>query len=193
MMGVIIPLYRLKHLYRQPFYNISTCDFFEIMTINKLKRTTKTPAESETIMTEVVYPNDTNPMGMLQGGRMMQWMDTASAVCAQTHAERIAATVSLDKVLFRSPAKIGDIITIKAKITRAFETSMEIFVQAWARKVVSRDTYLINEAYFTFVALDENEKPAVVPAVKPLTAIEKKLYKEALERKQIRTQARQQL
>jgi len=134
-------------------------------------------------MTEVVYPNDTNPMGMLNGGRLVQWMDTASAVCAQTHAERIAATVSLDKVVFRSPAKIGDIITIKARITRAFNSSMEIFVQAWARKVLSRETKLINEAYFSFVALDEQAKPVAIPKVKPGTAEEKMHYKQALIRK----------
>ena len=143
----------------------------------------KSPADSETIMTEVVYPNDTNPMGMLQGGRLIQWMDTASAVCAQTHAERIAATVSLDKVVFKSPAKTGDIITIKAKITRAFNSSMEVFVQAWARRVLSRETKLINEAYFTFVALDEQAKPVAVPKVKPVSATEKLHYRQALARK----------
>ena len=137
-------------------------------------------------MTEVVYPNDANPMGMLQGGKLVQWMDTASAVCAQTHAERIAATISLDKMLFRRPAKVGDIITIKAKMTRAFESSMEIFVQAWARKVISRETYPINEAYFTFVALDENARPAKVPHIKPQTPEEELHYEQALIRKEQR-------
>lgn len=146
----------------------------------------KTPSESETIMTEVVYPNDANPMGMLQGGRLVQWMDTASAVCAQTHAERIAATISLDKVSFRRPAKVGDIITIKAKMTRAFETSMEVFVQAWARKVLSRETYLINEAYFTFVALDDNAHPIKTPAIIPETEEEKEHFTQALKRKEQR-------
>ncbi len=155
---------------------------FRILPATK-KLTGKTPSESETIMTEVVYPNDTNPMGMLHGGKLMQWMDTASAVCAQTHAERIAATVSLNKVIFKRPAKIGDIITIRAKITRAFNTSMEIFVQAWARRVLSREKYLINEAYFTFVALDDNAVPVAAPKVKPVTAEEKLHYKQALERK----------
>jgi acyl-CoA hydrolase len=149
----------------------------------KKTRREKSPSESETIMTEVVYPNDTNPMGMLQGGKLVQWMDTASAVCAQTHAEKIAATVSLDKVFFKKPAKTGDIITIRAKITRAFNSSMEIFVQAWARKVLSREKYLINEAYFTFVALDDDAHPVLVPKVKPVTADEKLHYKQALARK----------
>jgi len=138
-------------------------------------------------MTEVVYPNDANPMGMLQGGRLVQWMDTASAVCAQTHAERIAATISIDKVSFQRPAKVGDIITIRAKITRAFETSMEVFVQAWARKVLSQETYPINEAYFTFVAVDDNARPTRVPLLKPETAEEKEKYRQALTRKELRS------
>ncbi|MBK7816171.1 MAG: hypothetical protein IPJ60_00645 [Sphingobacteriaceae bacterium] len=86
-------------------------------------------------MTEIVCPNDTNPMGILQGGRLVQWMDIASAVCAQNHSEHICVTASIDSVKFKSPAKVGDIITIKARITRAFNSSMEIFVQAWAKKL----------------------------------------------------------
>ncbi|MEO7088100.1 MAG: acyl-CoA thioesterase [Bacteroidia bacterium] len=140
---------------------------------------TKTPKHSETIMTEVVCPNDTNPMSILQGGRLVQWMDIASAVCAQNHSELICVTVSIDSVKFKFPAKIGDIITIKAKITRSFNSSMEIFVQAWAKKIISQKAYLINEAYFTFVALDENGNSASVPLVKPVTAEEKEYYKQA--------------
>jgi acyl-CoA hydrolase len=146
----------------------------------------KTPKHSQTIMTEVVFPNDTNPMGMLQGGRMVQWMDIASAVCAQNHAERICVTASIDVVKFKAAAKVGDIITIKAKITRSFNSSMEIFVQAWAKKVISQKAYLINEAFFTFVALDENAVPTVVPKVRPTTDEEKREYTKADERKMAR-------
>jgi acyl-CoA hydrolase len=146
----------------------------------------KTPKHSQTIMTEVVFPNDTNPMGMLQGGRMVQWMDIASAVCAQNHAERICVTASIDVVKFKAAAKVGDIITIKAKITRSFNSSMEIFVQAWAKKVISQKAYLINEAFFTFVALDENAVPTVVPKVLPTTDEEKREYTKADERKMAR-------
>ncbi len=153
------------------------------MPLSAKKLPTKHPSESETTMTQVVYPNDTNPMGMLQGGKLVQWMDTASAVSAQTHAERIAATVSIDKVSFRKPAKTGDIITIKAKVTRAFNSSMEVFVQAWARKVLSRETYLINEAFFTFVALDDDARPVTVPGIRPVTDEEKLHFKQALARK----------
>jgi acyl-CoA hydrolase len=146
----------------------------------------KTAKKSETILTEIVCPNDTNPMGILQGGRLVQWMDIASAICAQNHAEHICVTASIDSVKFKMPAKIGDIITIKAKITRSFNSSMEIFVQAWAKKILSQKAYLINEAYFTFVALDDNAKPAVVPDIKPNSETEKREFLNALKRKNSR-------
>ncbi|MBK7310211.1 MAG: acyl-CoA thioesterase [Sphingobacteriaceae bacterium] len=146
----------------------------------------KPPSLSETIMTEIVCPNDTNPMGILQGGRLVQWMDIASAVCAQNHSEHICVTASIDSVKFKSPAKVGDIITIKARITRAFNSSMEIFVQAWAKKVRGQQAYLINESYFTFVALDDNAKPVAVPTVKPGSVSEKKQFADADKRKKSR-------
>ena len=137
-------------------------------------------------MTEVVCPNDTNPMGILQGGRLVQWMDIASAVCAQNHAEHICVTASIDSVKFRAPAKVGDIITIKARITRSFKSSMEIFVEAWAKKVISQKAYLINEAYFTFVAIDDYGNPSEVPETRPQTETEKKEYTNAEVRKKHR-------
>lgn len=149
--------------------------------LNKLKE--KTPSMSETIMTEVVYPNDANPMGMLQGGRLVQWMDTASAICAQTHAGRIAVTASIDKVEFKNPAKVGDIISINAKVTGAFMRSIEVYVHASARKVISGEIYPISEAYFVFVALDDNGNSTIVPKVKPETTLEKTHYRNALQRK----------
>jgi acyl-CoA hydrolase len=146
----------------------------------------KTPKDSETIMTEIVFPNDTNPMGILQGGRLMHWMDIASAVCAQTHSENIAVTVSIDKVQFRKAAHLGDILTIKAKLTRVFKTSMEIYVEVWARPVKSSEKFLTNHAYFVFVAIDREANPVVVPEIKPVTVEEKKQYVSALKRKKER-------
>lgn len=142
-----------------------------------------TPKHSLTIKTEVVCPNDTNPMGILQGGRMVEWMDIAAAVCAQTHAKKICVTASINHVDFKAAVKVGDIIYIHAKITRAFTTSMEIFVQAFARKVLESKDYLVCEAYFTFVALDANGNRTQVMEVTPVSIEEKKQYLNALERK----------
>ncbi len=143
----------------------------------------KTPKQSETIVTEVVFPNDTNPMGMLQGGRLVQWLDIASAVCAQNHSAHICVTASINQVKFKSPAKVGDIVTIIAKITRAYNSSMEIFVYAKAKNVLSQKSYDISEAYFTFVALDDNANPALVPSVKPVTEHEHKEFQNAAKRR----------
>jgi acyl-CoA hydrolase len=129
----------------------------------------KTPSYSKTIKTEVVCPNDTNPVGILQGGRLVQWMDIAAAVSAQTHAEKICVTASIDKVSFENPAFVGDVITIEAKLTRAFSRSMEIFVSAWSSNIGRPKHLLISESYFTFVALDNNGNPASVPQVKPVS------------------------
>ena len=146
----------------------------------------KKPSESIVVKTEVVCPNDSNPMGILKGGRLVEWMDMAAAVCAQTHARRICVTASVNQVDFHSPAKVGDMINIIARITRSFNTSMEIFVQAFASKVPEEKKYIVSEAYFTFVALDENGKTTGVIAVKPVTPSEKKQFHAALYRKKNR-------
>ncbi len=143
----------------------------------------KYPSESAIIKTEVVCPNDTNPMGILQGGRLVEWMDIAAAVCAQTHAEKICVTASINQVDFNRAAMVGDIITVNAKITRAFNSSMEIFVHAFARKVLDGKNHLISEAYFTFVAMDDIGKASNVIAVKPETFSEKEQFITAVERK----------
>lgn len=146
----------------------------------------KYPAESLITKTEVVCPNDTNPMGILQGGRLVEWMDIAAAVCAQSHAEKICVTASINQVDFNRAAMVGDIITVNAKITRAFSSSMEIFVHAFARKVLAGKNYLISEAYFTFVAMDEVGKASKVIAVKPESVPEKEQFNAAFERKKLK-------
>lgn len=143
----------------------------------------RAPAVSKTVKTEVVCPNDTNPMGFLQGGRLVEWMDIAAAVCAQTHSEKICVTASINNVSFKQRAKVGDIVYVYAKITRAFTTSMEIFVQAYARKVEKGKKYLISDAYFTFVAIDENGIASPVVKVSPKSLSEREHFKSALVRR----------
>ncbi len=143
----------------------------------------RTPAYSETIKTEIVCPNDTNPVGILMGGRLVEWMDVAAAVCAQVHTDRVCVTAMINKVAFRKPAKIGDVITIKAIITRAFRTSMEIKVIAAARNYLSGNQYEVSDAYFTFVALNNEGKGTEVPGVLPETDTELIEYEQALVRK----------
>jgi acyl-CoA hydrolase len=163
-------------------------DLYQLM---KKTREGKSPKESETIKTEVVFPNDTNPMGMLQGGRLVQWMDIAAAVCAQTHAGKICVTASIDRVAFNASARVGDIVVVRAVATRAYTTSMEIYVMASARNIINREEHRVSEAYFTFVALDSHAHPTAVPPLVPETSEELQRHKGALVRKKVAGETRQ--
>ena len=144
----------------------------------------KTPSDSEVIKTEVVCPNDSNPMGILMGGRMVEWMDIAAAVCAQTHAGRICVTACIQEVHFHAAAKVGDIVTITSRMTRAFKTSMEVYVHAYPRNVRNTKNQLVCNVYFTFVAMDPRGKAVMVPELKPISQTEKEHHTEALHRKE---------
>ncbi|MCC6690685.1 MAG: acyl-CoA thioesterase [Bacteroidia bacterium] len=146
----------------------------------------KKPADSEVTMTEIVFSHDTNPMGIIQGGRIIQLMDIACAICAQNHSNKIAVTASIDQVSFNSPARLGDILTIKAKITRVFTTSMEIHAQVWTKRLPDMKSVLTNEAYFIFVVLGNDGRPIQIVPLKPITVTEKAQYAAALKRKQMR-------
>lgn len=142
--------------------------------------------ESFTIMNELVLPNDTNTLNNLMGGRLLHWMDIAAAISAQKHCNRIVVTASVDNVSFRHPVKLGDVISIEAKVTRAFNTSVEVQLQVYAQNIPSGSRIKSNEAFYTFVAIDQNARTIVVPEVIPETDDEKELYEGALRRRQLR-------
>lgn len=146
----------------------------------------KKASESFTIMNELVLPNDTNVFGNLMGGRLMYWMDIAAGIAAGKHCNAPSMTASVDNLSFKNPIKIGNVVHIEAKVTRAFNTSMEIHLKVWGEDSVHQYKYESNEAYFTFVALDPNRKPRPVPPVIAESEEEKKLYEGALRRRQIR-------
>lgn len=147
----------------------------------------KKVSESITIMTEMVMPNDTNPMGNLMGGNLMKWMDIVAAVCAGRHTESQVVTVSVDHVSFQKPIFKGDIVTLEAKVTRSFNTSIEIVVEVFAADMKGGNPRRCNHAYLTFVALDDqNGRPREVPPVIPLSNEEQKQYDEAARRRELR-------
>jgi len=150
------------------------------------QRRIKTPKESYTSMTELVLPNDTNTFNNLMGGRLMHWMDIVSAIAAQKHSNRVVVTASVDNISFRSPIRLGNVVTLKAKVTRAFSSSMEVRIDVDAEDAPSGIKFESNSAYFTFVALDHNGKPTDVPEVQPETEQERELYNGALRRRQLR-------
>lgn len=146
----------------------------------------KPAKESYTIMNELVLPNDTNTLNNLMGGRLLHWMDIAAAISAQKHCNRIVVTASVDNVSFHHPIKLGDVITIEAKVTRAFNTSVEVRMDVYAENIPSGTRAKSNEAYYTFVALDQNGRTIPVPPVIPETEKETELYEGALRRRQLR-------
>jgi len=145
-----------------------------------------TPLESEVVMTELVLPNDTNTFGNLMGGRLLYWMDIAAALAAMKHCGSPVVTASVDNISFEAPIKLGNVVHIEAKVSRAFNTSMEVHLNVWGEDVLHQYRYKSNEAYYTFVALDPNGKPRVVPQLVPQTEEEKKLHEGALRRRQVR-------
>jgi acyl-CoA hydrolase len=148
--------------------------------------TSKNAAESLTTMTELVLPNDTNGLNNLMGGRLMYWMDIVSAIAAQKHSNRLVVTASVDNISFSEPIGLGNVLTLRAHVTRAFNTSMEVYIEASAEDIPNGLKFSTNKAFFTFVALDREGKPTQVPGVIAQTPEEKALYDSALRRRQLR-------
>jgi len=137
-------------------------------------------------MTELVLPNDTNTLNNLMGGRLMHWMDIVSAISAQKHANSTVVTASVDNISFKHPIRLGNVVTLKAKVTRAFNTSMEVRIHVEAEDIPSGQKVDSNSAYFTFVALDREGNRVEVPEIEPETPEEIALYEGALQRRQLR-------
>jgi acyl-CoA hydrolase len=147
----------------------------------------KKVSESRTVMTELIMPNDTNPMGNLMGGYLMRWMDIVCAISAGKHTEAHVVTAAVDHISFQNPIKLGDVITLEAAVTRAFNTSVEIYVEVFANDVKGQNARRCNHAYFTFVALDDKKRtPVQVPPVLPLSSEEQSLYEGAARRREMR-------
>ncbi len=145
----------------------------------------KTSAQSLTINTEVVLPNDTNHVGNLFGGKLMQWVDITAAIAAQRHCGRVVVTASINHVSFENPIKQNSVVTLEAKVSRAFTSSMEVYVEVWFENPVTGEKTKCNEAILTFVAIDQNGAPLPVPQLIPETDLEKKRFDGALRRRQL--------
>ncbi|WP_039054420.1 acyl-CoA thioesterase [Sphingobacterium sp. T2] len=146
----------------------------------------KKASDSYTEMNELVLPNDTNTFGNLMGGRLLYWMDICAAMAAQKHCSNVVVTASVDNVSFKRSIKLGEVVTIQAKVTRAFNSSVEVRMEIFAQHLPQGTKVKSNEAYYTFVAIDPDGKPKTVPQLIPETEEEKKLYNEALKRRELR-------
>ena len=143
--------------------------------------------DSRTIMTEMIMPNETNPLGNLMGGNLMRWMDIAGGVCAGKHCEAHVVTASVDHISFSAPIHVGNVITLTATVTRAFNTSVEVYLEVHVAEITGKNVKKSNHAYMTFVALDsDTKKPQMVPTLTPVTDEEKRLYESAIRRRELR-------
>ncbi|MFN5653726.1 MAG: acyl-CoA thioesterase [Flavobacteriia bacterium] len=137
------------------------------------------------ITTKIVLPNDTNTLGNLFGGQLLAWMDVIASVSAHRHSKRVVVTASVNNVSFQKPINHASIVTLEAKVSRAFNSSMEVFLDVFVEDPVTGKREKCNEAIYTFVAVDQNGNPIQVPDLIPETEEEKTRYEGALRRKQL--------
>jgi len=145
----------------------------------------KTPKDSITILTDIVLPGETNPLNNLFGGELLARMDRAASITARRHSRRVCVTASVNNVAFNKSIPLGSVVTIEAKVSRTFKTSMEIFLDVWIEDRESGNRQKANEAIYTFVAVDEMGAPVEIPGIIPETGEEKTRFEAALRRKQL--------
>ncbi|HLT52382.1 MAG TPA: acyl-CoA thioesterase [Flavobacteriaceae bacterium] len=147
--------------------------------------TPKTPEQSKTIMTDMVLPSETNPLNNLFGGELLARMDRAASIAARRHSRRIVVTASVNHVAFNKSVPLGSVVTVEAKVSRAFKTSMEVYLDVWIEDRESGERTKANEGIYTFVAVDETGRPVNVPEITPETELEQQRFDAALRRKQL--------
>ena len=145
----------------------------------------KTPKDSLTVLTDIVLPGETNPLGNLFGGELLARMDRACSIAARRHSRRIVVTASVNHVAFSKAVPVGSVVTIEAKVSRAFSSSMEVYVDVWVEDRESQHRTKVNEGIYTFVAVDTTGAPVKIPKITPQTDLEKERYHSALRRKQL--------
>ena len=141
------------------------------------------PRDSETVMSELMMPQHANIMGNVFGGVILSLVDRVAAVCAIRHAAMQCVTVSVDKVDFKEPIHVGELITAYARVNFAGRTSMEVGVKIIAENVLTGARRHTNSCYVTYVALDNNGVPSEVPPIAPESPDEKRRYERAAQRR----------
>ena len=145
----------------------------------------RTPKESLTVVTDLVLPSETNPLGNMFGGELLARMDRAASISARRHCRRIVTTVSVNHVAFSKMIPLGSVVTIEAKVSRAFKSSMEVVMDIWIEDRESGTRKKSNVGIYTFVAVDESGQPVSVPEIIPESDLEKDWFEAALRRRQL--------
>ena len=143
-------------------------------------------SESQSEMTEIILPNDTNTLGNLLGGRLMHFIDLNGAMAAYRHSRTHVVTAAMDHIDFIQPVHVGDLLILKSSVNRAFSTSMEVGVKVWVENTQTGVMLHVASAYLVFVAIDQNGRKVRVPELKPATANEERRYVDALLRREHR-------
>ncbi|HEX7869499.1 MAG TPA: acyl-CoA thioesterase [Chryseobacterium sp.] len=145
----------------------------------------KKASESLTVMTNIVLPNDTNQLRNLFGGELLARMDRCASISATRHCERRVVTASVNHVSFDHPIPEGGIVVMESKVSRAFGTSMEIYVDVWLDDPINHKKIQTNKGIYTFVAVDEFNRPIPIPQMEPETELEVERFDAALRRKEL--------
>lgn len=153
--------------------------------VKNLLMEAKHPKSSTTIMTDLVLPSETNPLNNLFGGELLARMDRAASIAARRHSRRIVVTASVNHVAFNRSIPVGSVVTVEANISRAFKSSMEIYIDIWVEDRESGLRDKANEAIYTFVAVDDTGRPVQIPKLIPETKLEKERFEGALRRRQL--------
>lgn len=143
-------------------------------------------SESQSERTEAIFPADSNALGTLFGGRLMQFIDLVGAMAASRHARTYVVTASMDHLDFVAPVRVGELLILKASVNRAFRTSMEVGVRAMVEDVREQKLRHVSSAYLTFVAMDKQGQRVEVPQVIPETGHQKRRFDDALRRREMR-------
>jgi acyl-CoA hydrolase len=147
---------------------------------------TKYVSASRAEKDEIVLPNDTNTLGNLMGGRLLHWMDICAAISAQRHTHRVCVTAAVDSVEFHSPIVLGEVVKIRSQVNRVFRTSMEVEINVWAENPSEQTVRKCNRAFYTFVAMDAENRATEAPQIVPQSDVERVAYDEALRRREMR-------
>jgi acyl-CoA hydrolase len=147
----------------------------------------RTVAESQSERSEIIFPADSNALGNLFGGRLMQFIDLVGAMAASRHARAITVTASMDHLDFVAPVHVGDLLILKASVNRAFRTSMEVGVKAMVEDVREQRLKHVSSAYLTYVAVDQRGSGVLVPQLVTETEHQRRRYEDAGRRREMRS------
>jgi acyl-CoA hydrolase len=156
------------------------------MSPNEANPVVRTVASTQSEMTEIILPNDTNTLGNLLGGRLMHFIDLTGAMAAYRHSRTHVVTAAMDHIDFIGPVHLGDLLTLKSSVNRAFSTSMEVGVKVWAENTRTATIAHVASAYLVFVAIDPEGRRQKVPQLLPETPDEIRRYDDALRRREHR-------